>query len=63
MVICKATDAHAVLEFYHDLIDKMKDRPIRPTWTKGFTLFSATCRRRLTQAIFMSPWNLELSAR
>jgi len=35
MVICKATDAQAVLDFYHDLIDKMKDRPIRPTWTKG----------------------------
>ena len=37
MIIRKAkpTDAAPALSFYHDLIDKLKDRPIRPTWTKG----------------------------
>ena len=35
MIIRNADDARAVLGFYHDLIDKMRDRPIRPTWTKG----------------------------
>ena len=37
MIIRKAADgeAPAVLCFYHGLIDAMKDRPIRPTWTKG----------------------------
>ncbi len=31
----KAEDAGAALNFYHGLIDKMKDHPARPTWTKG----------------------------
>ena len=30
-----AGDAGAALLFYHNLIDKMKDSPYRPTWTKG----------------------------
>ena len=28
-------EAQSVLSFYHSLIEEMKDRPIRPTWTKG----------------------------
>jgi ribosomal protein S18 acetylase RimI-like enzyme len=35
MTVNKARDAREVLEFYHDLIDKMKDSPVRPTWTRG----------------------------
>ena len=31
----KPEEAQATIEFYHDLIDTMKGRPIRPTWTKG----------------------------
>lgn len=31
----KPEEAPAAIEFYHDLIDAVKDRPIRPTWTKG----------------------------
>ncbi len=28
-------DAEAALGFYHDLIDKLKESPYRPTWTRG----------------------------
>lgn len=37
MTIRKALpeEVQVILDFYHDLIDTMKDRPIRPTWTKG----------------------------
>ena len=30
----KPEEAQAVIEFYHDLIDKIKDRPSRPCWEK-----------------------------
>ncbi len=29
------SEAEAVLNFYHTLIDKMESNPFRPTWTKG----------------------------
>lgn len=37
MIIRKAVDGEDgnVLAFYHDLIDKMKDKEYRPSWTKG----------------------------
>ena len=37
MTIRKAVpeEAQIIITFYHDLIDTMKDRPIRPTWVKG----------------------------
>ena len=36
MIIRKAVpeEAQSVLGFYYNLIDTMKDRPIRPTWTR-----------------------------
>ena len=37
MIIRKATDGedNYVLSFYYDLIDQMRDREYRPSWTKG----------------------------
>ena len=37
MIIRKAADGEDdnVLAFYHDLLDKMKDKEYRPSWTKG----------------------------
>ena len=37
MIIRKAVDGEdkTVLAFYHDLIDQMKDKQYRPSWTKG----------------------------
>lgn len=37
MIIRKARDSedNYVLSFYYDLIDQMRDREYRPSWTKG----------------------------